>query len=289
MRNRRLSIGCLVALALVLCACSGGSDKIGGGQPDYLDQYIELSQLRVPENATGREARGILDARVELLDEMTPPDGLVEAHDAGATAWDRGYELVEAMARGDIDPGDPDVVGEIDELDAVIRRWDDAIKDYYGVWIGSVNGAAMEPAFCADASIVARAPADLAIERWSTIVFEYPEDRDRTFIKRVVGLPGETVAVRDGQITIDGVGRDDDVYALSPANYVVEPLTIPAGSYYVLGDNRRNSFDSHAFGAGTTLSREIASTVPLGHVLGVLPPEATSCPNDREATPRADQ
>ncbi|MBD2681303.1 MULTISPECIES: signal peptidase I [Nostoc] len=67
------------------------------------------------------------------------------------------------------------------------------------------------------------------------------------FIKRVIGLPGEKVEVKNGQVDINGSPLKEKYIEAKP-NYRWGPVIVPANSYLVLGDNRNNSFDSHYWG-----------------------------------------
>jgi signal peptidase I len=95
------------------------------------------------------------------------------------------------------------------------------------------------------------------IGRGDVVVFKYPEEPERDFIKRVIGLPGETLELRNKQVYIDGLQIDEPyVRFLQPpsasGSYDVRerygPVTIPANQYFVMGDNRDNSQDSLYWG-----------------------------------------
>ncbi len=101
------------------------------------------------------------------------------------------------------------------------------------------------------------------IKRRDVIVFKYPEEPDRDFIKRVIGLPGETVEVREKKVYINGTALDEPyAHYLQPANVPSElhevtsldvrdhygPVTVPPGQYFMMGDNRDNSADSRYWG-----------------------------------------
>lgn len=82
-------------------------------------------------------------------------------------------------------------------------------------------------------------------ERFDVIIFKYPDDESQLFIKRIIGLPGETVEIRDGNIYINGSQEPlEDVETKEPMNGSFGPYTVPEGCYFVMGDNRNNSRDS---------------------------------------------
>jgi signal peptidase I len=87
-------------------------------------------------------------------------------------------------------------------------------------------------------------------QRGDVIVFISPGSNDKDFIKRVIGLPGETVKITDGRVFVNGQELDEP-YVYHRAHYDMEAKRVPSDSYFVLGDNRPNSSDSHVFGAIT--------------------------------------
>jgi signal peptidase I len=97
------------------------------------------------------------------------------------------------------------------------------------------------------------------IRRGDIVVFKYPEDPERDFIKRVVALPGETIEVRNKLVYIDGNRLDEPyVHFLVPPDedgghdfdvrVQYGPVTVPAAHYFMMGDNRDNSQDSRYWG-----------------------------------------
>jgi signal peptidase I len=84
-------------------------------------------------------------------------------------------------------------------------------------------------------------------KRGDVVVFRFPQDPSRDFIKRVVGVPGDTVEVRAGKLILNGVSIDEP-YVQNEGRYDYPPTLVPRGHYFVLGDNRGNSFDSHSWG-----------------------------------------
>lgn len=100
-------------------------------------------------------------------------------------------------------------------------------------------------------------------QRFDVVITRYP-NRKENFVKRVVGLPGDTVEVRDGNLLINGEVQEEPYITYKP-NYNYGPTTVPEGEYFVLGDNRASSNDSHLIG---TISRDMIK----GHVRCVVWP-----------------
>jgi signal peptidase I len=98
------------------------------------------------------------------------------------------------------------------------------------------------------------------IRRGDVVVFKYPEDPERDFIKRVIGLPGETLELRNKRVYIDGKPLEEPyVHFLLPPRSGSEgtsldvreqygPVTVPPDHYFMMGDNRDNSEDSRYWG-----------------------------------------
>jgi len=81
-------------------------------------------------------------------------------------------------------------------------------------------------------------------ERGDVVIFRAPSGRQEDFIKRVIGIPGDTVEVKDSAVYVNDV-KIDEPYVESPPNYTVGKRKVPEDNYFVLGDNRNHSNDSH--------------------------------------------
>ena len=123
-----------------------------------------------------------------------------------------------------------------------------------------VSGASMDPAF-ADGEYLIVDQLSKRFEpeqRESVVIFRYPEEPEKFFIKRIIGLPGETVKINDGVVTIYNAdfpeGKSAGITLVEP--YVSEEnkkaddfrAVLSADEYFVMGDNRLGSFDSRAWG-----------------------------------------
>lgn len=90
-------------------------------------------------------------------------------------------------------------------------------------------------------------------ERFDIIVFELEDDPGTHYIKRVIGLPGETVQILEGRVYIDGELLESDIYGSEPMQYAytaAEPILLGEDDFFVLGDNRNNSKDSRSASLG---------------------------------------
>lgn len=82
-------------------------------------------------------------------------------------------------------------------------------------------------------------------ERGDVVVFKYPDNEDVLYVKRVIGLPGETITIKDGRVYInDSEEPLADEYVKEEPYGDFGPYTVPEGSYFMMGDNRNNSLDS---------------------------------------------
>lgn len=84
-------------------------------------------------------------------------------------------------------------------------------------------------------------------ERGDIIFFHYPLDEEQMFLKRVIGVEGDEIEVKEGLVYVNGKALDEPYIAEPPA-YQEEKMVVPQGEYYVLGDNRNNSHDSYEWG-----------------------------------------
>ncbi len=112
--------------------------------------------------------------------------------------------------------------------------------------------------------------------RGDVIVFNPPVSSDKPYIKRVIGLPGDTVEIKDGGVWVNGIEFDEtylqgDTTDCQPQ--ACDPVVVPEGSVFVLGDNRDHSSDSRYFGPveiSDIVGKAWITYWPIGHI-GTVP------------------
>ena len=140
------------------------------------------------------------------------------------------------------------------------------LKAYYKahfIQAFTIPSGAMEPTLLVgdDVMVDKSAYRGPAPQRGDIVVFAYPQDARRDFIKRIIGIPGDTVVVRGQQVLVNGEALVEPYVKLDAATpaasaqpgycgyaYACEPARVPADSYFVMGDNRQNSQDSRYWG-----------------------------------------
>lgn len=129
----------------------------------------------------------------------------------------------------------------------------------------SVDGHSMDPTLSNGQWIlINKIVRTSTLKRGDIVVFYFPGDPSRRFIKRVIGLPGERIQVKDGALFVNGVELEEsyipaDVKTLSEDQ---SEITVDPNSYFLSGDNREHSNDSRVF--GLVDQRMIIGTAMLG-------------------------
>lgn len=113
-----------------------------------------------------------------------------------------------------------------------------------------VEGTSMEPGLSTSEYVAVNKIAydfGHSPQRGDVIIFHYPKDPSVDYIKRVIGLPGDTVTLTEKTVSVNGTQLKEP-YISSPSNPQGEKWVVPANSYFVLGDNRPVSDDSRYWG-----------------------------------------
>lgn len=122
------------------------------------------------------------------------------------------------------------------------------LLDKFIIVNAKIPSASMEPTIMTGDRLIGNRLAYLKEDpkRGDIVIFLYPDNEKEYFIKRVIGLPGETVNIRAGKVYIN-----DDTEPLDESAYIVGtplgdfgPYKVPEGAYFLMGDNRNNSMDS---------------------------------------------
>jgi len=121
-----------------------------------------------------------------------------------------------------------------------------------------VSSAAMVPAFLPGDHVIVNQAAYHAgrPRRGDVVVFRYPDDAGQLFLHRVIGVPGDRIEIRDQVVSVNGqavaepyVQHTDTSIMVGNVRDHLGPVTVPPGSYFVMGDNRENSLDSRFLGS----------------------------------------
>lgn len=110
--------------------------------------------------------------------------------------------------------------------------------------------------------------------RGDVVICNFPDRGKTNFVKRLVALPGDTVAVQDGYLYINGERMEEEAFVQYPSYRDMEQVTLEAGQYYVMGDNRAVSYDSRDPHVGPLTKQQIRGRVrgviwPLGEIRAI--------------------
>jgi signal peptidase I len=124
-----------------------------------------------------------------------------------------------------------------------------AVLNLFVLQVSIVRGHSMQPSLHdGDRLVVDRLAYTMTdVARFDVVVLRYPRDPHMDFVKRVVALPGERVAIVDGRVRVNGVALQED-FAHVEDHADMRELLVPKDHYFVLGDNRPVSCDSREFG-----------------------------------------
>lgn len=121
------------------------------------------------------------------------------------------------------------------------------------------HGISMEPTIV-DGEKIFSSPVNLEDLKRGDLIHYIEPITGEELVKRLIGLPGETIEVKDGTVHINGIGLDEP-YVKEPATYSLDALFLRSGEYFALGDNRNNSLDSSTLGP-----------IPDSAIIGVILP-----------------
>ena len=117
-------------------------------------------------------------------------------------------------------------------------------KQYISTKVEVISGSMKDTLQIDDRLIASKLPYVFGEpQRGDIVVFHFPDDESEVFIKRLIGLPGETIEIVDGYVYVDGVLLEED-YVKGNREGSFGPYEVPDGEYFMLGDNRLHSGDS---------------------------------------------
>ena len=138
-----------------------------------------------------------------------------------------------------------------------------------GLRPGQVSGFSMEPRIDSDEYVLINALAYRlgSPQRGDVVAFKHERSAPSVYLKRVIGMPGDRIEVDRGAVNVNGSVLDEPYARRDTRSFPA--VVVPAGAYYVLGDNRANSDDSRAWGfvpAGDLIGRATFGVWPLRHI-----------------------
>ncbi len=216
---------------------------------DILDIVVApRSRSLQPAQATESEPPALENGADWYVASTT--EGIVDANAAEPTTWaERG--LPALAGTGEIGKDEPHWFGLM--VREVVETVGLAVIIFLIIRIGIQNyrieGASMEPNFHnGEYLIVNKLAYRLGeYERGDVIVFKYPNDPSKDYIKRVIGLPGDTVEIRGGELFVNDK-QIEEPYKHMPNVRDEPPTVVDAGHLYVMGDNRPASSDTRSWG-----------------------------------------
>ncbi|MCR5672553.1 MAG: signal peptidase I [Lachnospiraceae bacterium] len=122
------------------------------------------------------------------------------------------------------------------------------LLDKFIIVNAKIPSASMEPTIMTGDRLIGNRLAYInsSPERGDVVIFLYPDNEKEYFIKRVIGLPGETVTIKSGKVYINDstAPLDESAYIVSVPVGDFGPYKVPEGAFFMMGDNRNNSMDS---------------------------------------------
>ncbi len=156
---------------------------------------------------------------------------------------------------------------------AYVVAWVFVIQQSLAAFV--VEGASMEPTLANRAYVIVDTlfPATRPFRRGEVIVFRFPGKPGVEYVKRVIALPGETVAIAHGMVFVNGNPLAEP-YVRERTRYFWGPARVPDDSIFVLGDNRNSSSDSHVWGplpASLVVGRAWIAVAPFANLASRAP------------------
>ncbi len=129
-----------------------------------------------------------------------------------------------------------------------------------------VDGPSMQPTLHTDERVAVEKVTRYSglPQRGDIIIVHYPDGTDKNYVKRVIGLPGETIEVKNSMVYINGQAFEEDYVSPEPYGDIL-PAFVPENTVYVMGDNRANSMDSRLVGP-------IGHDQIVGHAMATIYP-----------------